>query len=356
MFSSETTVGTRFSVIHTGIGTAEIPLPEGKDFRILQITDTHFGYGPFSRKQDAEGEHDVRSIVRKSRPDLILFTGDMIFPFFPKSGTLDNRKQVRRFLTFADSLKVPYSLVFGNHDAEMGARCSREELSKIFAAGRHSLFMAGPKHITGYSNSLLTLTEKDTPVLSLVLLDSNMYGDGWFFSGFDCIHEDQTAWALGQLKKLRARNANLSAMAFFHMPLPEYKEAYRLLKSGSGDVRYHFGSVLEPNEYFGITNRPCSFFRDIRNDGTIRWLFCGHDHLNTISMTWHGIRMTYGMSIDHLAYRHIERKYTQRGGTLITRTADGAIRVEPVPCGPIVSTHVTGRRKKSKKTAPTRTL
>jgi 3',5'-cyclic AMP phosphodiesterase CpdA len=332
----------------TGHSTGELSISGEKPFRILQITDIHFGFGPLSRRADEAAIRDIRGLVHRCKPDLILFTGDMIFPFLPKSGTLNNELQMKRFVRFADSLGVPYSAVFGNHDAEMFSRCTRPELAKILEAGMHSLFLPSPPELTGYSNQILTLTAKGTPVLPLVLLDSNMYGSGWFYGGFDCIHEDQTHFALEALSDLKKRTDHLSAMAFFHMPLPEYKEAYRLLKSGSGEVTYHFGSILEENEYFGITNRTCTFFDLIRKDGTIRYLFCGHDHLNTISMTWKGIRMTYGMSIDHLAYAGIRRHYTQRGGTLITREPGGEIRIAPVPVGPIVSTRVRGMSNSKK--------
>ncbi len=45
-----------------------------------------------------------------------------------------------------------------------------------------------------------------------------MYGGGWFFSGFDRIHEDQTDWCMEKLNERK-----VPAMAFFHMPPAEFK-------------------------------------------------------------------------------------------------------------------------------------
>ena len=65
----------------------------------------------------------VRTVIKKARPDLIVLTGDSIFPFFPKSGTMNNRREAERFIKFMDGFEVPYTMVFGNHDCEMGAVC-----------------------------------------------------------------------------------------------------------------------------------------------------------------------------------------------------------------------------------------
>lgn len=306
------------SVTRVDDHTVNIEMPADRPFRILQITDTHFGFGPFSRRQDAMAEEAVRAIVRRGMPDLIIFTGDMFFPVFNKAGTVNNGKQAKRFLEFADSLNVPYAMVFGNHDAEFLSMKRRRELSAIFETGKNSLFLTGPENITGYSNEMITLSYGGIPQQALLLIDSNMYGKAWILSGYDCIHSDQTEYFLSQLQELKWSNPKLTAMAFFHMPVPEYEEAYFLLKHGDPYVTYHFGSIQEKHDHFGVTRKDCAFFREIRKEGTVRALFCGHDHLNDISMTWKGIRMTYGMAIDYLAYPRRSRMLTRRGGTLIT--------------------------------------
>ena len=71
-------------------------------------------------------------------------------------------------------------------------------------------------------------------------------------------------------------------------------------------------------------------------------MFCGHDHLNTLSLIYKGIQMTYGMSIDYLGNKGINKSYIQRRGTLITRKAEGDVHVDMVPLGAIVSTRISG--------------
>ena len=80
-------------------------------------------------------------------------------------------------------------------------------------------------------------------------------------------------------------------------------------------------------------------------NGIIKWMFCGHDHLNTLSLTYKGIRLTYGMSIDCLGYNGISKSYIQRGGTLITRKTDGRVDIKMIPLTRTVSTRVRGESK-----------
>ena len=104
--------------------TFSLEIPADRDYRILQLTDLHLGYGIFSGRKDRMAQDAVRTIIKKARPDLIVLTGDSIFPFFPKSGTMNNRREAERFIKFMDGFEVPYTMVFGNHDCEMGAVCS----------------------------------------------------------------------------------------------------------------------------------------------------------------------------------------------------------------------------------------
>ena len=114
------------------------------------------------------------------------------------------------------------------------------------------------------------------------------------------------------------------------------------MKLGDHSVIYEHGSIGEKNEYFGISNRPPHFFEKAVDNGWLKWIFCGHDHLNTLSLIYQGIRMTYGMSIDYLGYSGIAKQYIQRGATLITRKTDGNIDITMVPLTTVISTRVRG--------------
>ena len=96
--------------------TFSLCIPTDRDYKILQLTDLHLGFGMFSGKKDKLALEAVTELIHRTEPDLMVLTGDSVFPFFPKSGTMNNRKQAEKLLAFLDGFQIPYTLVFGNHD------------------------------------------------------------------------------------------------------------------------------------------------------------------------------------------------------------------------------------------------
>ena len=252
--------------------TFAISIPKDRDFRILQLTDLHLGFGLLSTGADKLALDAVRKIIEKSKPHMIVLTGDLIFPFLPKSGTLNNRKQAKKLMEFLDRFELPYTLVFGNHDCELFSACGKKELAELYKQGRYCIFTEGRKDLTGVGNFLIELVDESEKVLlPLVMLDSNMYGEGgWFFSGFDRIHDDQVDWCMKRLDALKQEDQDIKGMAFFHMPLCEMKEAYEKMKLGDQSIVYRHGSIAEKGEYFGISRYKGTFFDRAVENGVIR--------------------------------------------------------------------------------------
>ena len=120
--------------------TFTITIEKDRDFKILQLTDLHLGFGFLSKGKDRLALHAVKKIIEASKPDLIVLTGDSIFPFFPKAGTFNNRRQARKLMDFLDGFAIPYTLVFGNHDCEIGSICNKEALAELYKQGRYCIF------------------------------------------------------------------------------------------------------------------------------------------------------------------------------------------------------------------------
>ena len=74
------------------------------------------------------------------------------------------------------------------------------------------------------------------------------------------------------------------------------------------------------------------FEAGLKND--MQGVFCGHDHYNNFSVNYtpkgaeRSIRLTYGMSIDYLAYVSV-RDHAQRGCTQILLKADNSFECAP---------------------------
>lgn len=329
-----------FSIIDGS--TFGLEIPSDRDFRLLQLTDLHLGFGPFSKKKDKQALEAVTVLIERTKPDLIVLTGDSVFPYLPKAGTLNNEKEALKLLDFMDSFGKPYALIMGNHDTELGSKLKRKELGEVFKTGRYSVFTEGPNDIFGVGNYFIELRRANKLVKVLCFLDSNMYAGRWFYDGFDRIHPDQTAWCCERLSQYQKESPEIEGLAFTHMPLAEFKEGYLKMKMGDPNVTYHFGTISEEDDYFGISKLPGDFFEKAVENGTIKYIFCGHDHINNISLSYKGIQMTYGMSIDCLGYKNINKHHVQRGGTNIIIGTDNTVSVSPEPLSEYVTSHIRG--------------
>jgi Calcineurin-like phosphoesterase len=262
-------------------------------FTIVQLTDVHWTTG---RGADERTRDLIEGVLEIERPDLVVFTGDVV------SGEVTPSPDIalREATGIADSLGIPWTLVLGNHDDE--GRATRLDL--LAAARRLPFCLAerGPAGVTGVGNHVLRVRSSRSPRLALALyfLDSRAY-DALGFGHYDWIRRDQIAWymeASGRLKREFDRGAldsgrrqrslgtarlKLPALAFFHIPLPEWDEVWR-----TQECRGHRQEpVCSPALNSG-------FFAAMAESGDVMGAFCGHDHLNDYEGELHGIRLCYG--------------------------------------------------------------
>ncbi|MEG1646328.1 MAG: metallophosphoesterase [Clostridia bacterium] len=293
-----------------------------KDFKILQLTDIHIGAGFMSHESDKLAINAIIRVVEDVKPDFIILTGDNVYPVPIHSGAINNKKESKLIGELFEGFGVPWTLVFGNHDTEPFAMHSKQEIAEYYESLPNCIFTKGAKGISGVGNNVIKINNPDGSLdIALMLIDSNMYVTKSFFSGFDNIHDDQIAWYKNEIAKLsQNKNQVAPSLAFFHIPVNEFKEAWRkyVRAPKESGVVYHFGEVGEKNDYFGVPKIAGNFFEEMVKLGSTKGMFCGHDHLNNVSITYKGIRLTYGLSIDFLAYRKIKKWKTQRGGTVIS--------------------------------------
>lgn len=316
----------------------------GEDFRILQLTDLHYGGSIFTKKKDAFCKNLIIKIVEQAHPDLIVVTGDMVFPIPFIGGTLNNLKSSKEIVELFESFDIPWAVVYGNHDIEPVAMYKKPRLSALYSGAKNSLFQVGREDISGEGNYIIKLKNEDGSLNNaLVMIDSNMYinkGFAGFFSGFDNIHDDQIEWYKEEMNRLSENGEMAKSLAFFHIPVNEFKEAWKLYTRNGGDkdVTWCLGEVGETNDYFGVPKFKGNFFEEMVKLGSCKGMFCGHDHLNNVSIIYKGIRLTYGMSVDYLAYRDIMKWSSQRGGTIISIKDDGSFDVELMPLDEVAPT------------------
>lgn len=317
-----------------------------RDFKVLQLTDIHIGGGWMSKKTDAMALNAVAAMITAEKPDLVIITGDTAYPVPFQAGTFNNLASAKIFATLMEKLGVYWAICFGNHDTEAYSYYSREDISEFYESEdmKYCLFESGDAEVDGYGNQVINIKNtKGIITQSLYLFDSHSYINGDILGirwQYDNIHESQIEWYKNTVNALNEQNqkkldelgikekSDIKSAAFFHIPLDEQREAwYEYANNGFEDtenVKLIYGVAGEGSKivYSGVGED--ELFETMLELGSTKAVFCGHDHYNNFSIDYKGIRLTYGMSVDYLAYPGIYKIGSQRGCTVISFAPDGS--------------------------------
>lgn len=335
-----------------------------RDFRVMQLTDVHIGGGIISAKNDRWALNAIVNMITAEKPDLVIVTGDAAYPVPFSSGTLDNYKAAKVFAAAMEKTGVYWTMVYGNHDTEAYSYFTRDDIDEFYTEvaakeGTHCLYKS-EAGIDGKGNQVIKVKNSAGIVTqALVVLDSHSY-TGIDFAGilwkYDNLHQNQVDWYVSKMQKINEQNRALDAnaeqvknLAFFHIALPEYRAAWKELSEANPDVTdLNYKNTENVTYVYGVMGE-ASAMNPLANNGETYGVFCGigedemfekgsenglqgvfvgHDHKNNFSVLYKGIRLTYGMSIDYLAYAGIWKERSQRGCTLITVRPDGSFDCE----------------------------
>jgi len=316
-----------------------------REFRIMQLSDIHFGGGWLSASKDSSAMTAVATMIKAEKPDLVVITGDIAYPVPFQSGTANNETGAVYMAKLMESLGVYWTVSLGNHDSEAYSFYDREEVSEFYLNEEysHCIYEIGPDDIDGFGNQIIKVKNSQGLITqALFVLDSHSYIDGDYFGIFwkyDDIHDNQIEWYKQSVEKMNAENEKISgktetvkSLAFFHIPLEEYRFAWEEFAANgykdTENVKYNYGMVGETGKliYSGIYEN--NLFETMIELGSTQGVFCGHDHLNNFSVNYKGIDLTYGYSVDYLAYVGIYKEGSQRGCTLITTKPDGSYKFD----------------------------
>lgn len=245
-------------------------------FKIVQFTDIHWKYG--NPASDEAGER-MAEVLDAEKPDLVVFTGDVIFAKPAREG-LD------KALEATISRGIPFAVTWGNHDDEQDL--SRKELSEhiVTKAGNLTSTVEGISGVTNYTLSVKS-TDGKRDAAVLYIFDSNSYSPIKKVKGYDWIKHDQVEWYRQTSEAFTAANNGkpLPALAFFHIPLPEFHEA------AQNESAYFVGTRKEkacaPEINTGLAAA-------MLEAGDVMGVFVGHDHVNDYVVDWRGILLGYG--------------------------------------------------------------
>lgn len=248
---------------------------DGK-FKIVQFTDVHYIH---NNPKSAISIERINEVLDAEKPDLVLFTGDVIYGKPAEEG-------MRTILNLASKRKIPFGMTFGNHDNEQGL--TRTELFDIIKTIPYNL-TDSVADVSGASNYILPVKSSDGKKDATVLycMDSHSYSQIGGIGGYDYIKFDQIQWYRENSAKYTRQNGGtpVPSLAFFHIALPEYNQA------ASDETAILVGTRKE---------RACApqlnsgLFTSMKEMGDIQGVFVGHDHDDDYAVYWKGILLAYG--------------------------------------------------------------
>lgn len=270
------TLALAFILCIGGATAQELRFNSNHKFKIVQFTDVHWIYDDPKSEEAAER---MREVLDVERPDLVVYTGDIIFakPAAPA---------LQRALEPAIERGIPFAVTWGNHDDEQDM--TRAELSAYIKDMKGNL-TSHTEGISGQTNYTLSVKSSDgrRDAAVLYIFDSHSYSKIERVKGYDWIKHDQVAWYIEQSKAFSAKNggAPLPALAFMHIPLPEMRDMTQNQNIYMVGTRKEM--VCAPEINTGLATA-------MLTAGDVMGLFVGHDHVNDYVVDWYGILMGYG--------------------------------------------------------------
>ncbi len=272
---------------------------ENGEFKILHISDCQDDY-PAEEKMMTY----INYMLEIYEPDLVVLGGDNSIG---KAETkhLEVEELVKPFVEH----KVPFTVVFGNHDHEQGV--DKETLLGYFQqyGGEYCLaYDAVPElHGTATHNLPVFASDSDNVKFNVWLFDSGNYvaDENGNRLGYDCVNKDQVEWYKETSKALEKQvGAKVPSLAFQHIVVGEVYEAMFpsvpfeipvLTETYNNGKHYPiiapntsiFAGHLFENPSPGVYNH--GQFDAMKERGDVLGIYCGHDHINTYELEYEGI-------------------------------------------------------------------
>jgi len=245
-------------------------------FKVVQFTDIHYVAGAEPSKHSISM---MESTLEAEKPDLVVFTGDIVVNVPTKQGWDE-------VLDVVIKRNIPYMVTFGNHDDEKDMR--RNEVAE-YVATKKLLVNNTVKidNVDGYLNAAVPVMGKNNqPGAIIYAMDSHAYSTNPKIKGYGWFSPNQVDWFTKMSSSFKRPGADtLAALAFFHIPLPEYTTAFNDTKNKRLGVRYE--AECPPAINTGM-------FAAMLQAGDVLGTFVGHDHVNDYLVDYYGIALSYG--------------------------------------------------------------
>ena len=292
--------------------------------------------------KDARCYNYLREIITETKPDLILVTGDIVYGQFD-----DNGSALVEFVAFMESFGIPWAPVFGNHENEskMGVDWQCEQ----FVNAEHCMFVQRELH--GNGNYTVGIEQGGKLTRVFFMLDSNGCGEPSRATQENKqmrvdpgITTKQSNWYKSVIEEIKALSPDTKYSFAFHIQMDVFGDAFALYDTdGSKPVFIDYAENKREGdfgyigyEHGGAWDTNKRVWKSLKELG-VDSIFIGHEHANSASIVYEGIRLQYGMkctTYDALNYidgnGKVENLYYSTetpwvGGSVFSLDADGAI-------------------------------
>lgn len=251
----------------------------------------HFGTTCFTddNTEQIEYNHLNKIIQQSNHPNLIILTGDVF--------QCETKDQAIKLFNFLDELKTPWIYIYGNHDIKTFD--DDTTLYDLISSSKYSIFIDYlDDEIDGDENFYVNLNVKKVSIYRLFIIDSNSSSPSNIVttSDYDIIHDHQLTH-IATIQQLKHDNAK--CLAFFHIPLTEYEDAWHKYEQGIINGK---GEKRE-DVCYGYKNNGAL---TILSQSNIQGCFVGHDHINNFDIDYpyysKQILLSYGLKSTQLSY------------------------------------------------------
>ena len=309
---------------------------KGKDFKVLNITDTHLvtvdWENPVVRDTFVAM---IDALVEKTQPDLITMSGDISFADWIPS--------YKYFGDMMDKYGIPWTVCWGNHDHQAGKN-QLLEYEKQYMEYTNFFYESGCYEY-GVGSNTIAIDDGERVIHGLIMIDcfipeAPTVADDDPEKGKKILAPELIEWYKKQVNTLSGMGC-CETTIITHVPLYEYKLAFdeafnseydrrKISFEESFDQKYwndgyrdSFGVMAEKRVCY--SDASVGLFDEMLKLGSTKNVIVGHDHVNNFSINYKGIRLTYGMASSSVGFKNTV------GGTLITVNDEGKANICHIP-------------------------
>lgn len=245
----------------------------------------------------------MEAAVKNIKPDLIVFTGDQldVVDLWGKGEKCRKNVEtaINRLFSVFESFDIPFVLTFGNHDRETGL--PNEEQAKIYARMKNCICfddLNDGRPDAATFNLPIMSSDGSRTAMNIYVVDTGTKIKG----AYQGVRKEQLEW----LDKT-SRVVNAESIVFQHIPVDEIYELLEKVPKGTkgaepayGNRSGEFYKRMDGIKYMGeygetpaALPRECGEFEQLKKQGDVFAVYCGHDHYDSFVGTVDGIDLGY---------------------------------------------------------------